>query len=101
MPSDVDTTEEIISFTVFFSLLAIETFVFVKLRCKLEKVGMITLLSYLIASFTRILPNFIVIDIQARAIIEFMTQNLLFFVIYYFTFEILKIEATFISKNSK
>ena len=83
----------------FASLFVVEAFVFTKLSWKMDSSGILTLLSYLTASFLRILPNMFKINIFVRAILEFVTSYLVVFVIYYFTFEILKIEASFKGRN--
>jgi hypothetical protein len=85
--------DKFIQYSEFVALLLIETFVFITLKGKIDPSGIVTLLSYLAASFLRILPSFI--------LVQYSTQYIVWFVIYFFTFEILKIEATFKGTNPR
>ena len=87
--------EQLIQYLVFAALLLIEGYVFIALKWKIDPSGIVALLSYLLASFLRILPSIFEINITFDVMVDFTTQVLVWFVIYYFTFEILKIEATF------
>ena len=79
----------------FAALLLIEGFVFIALKGKIDPSGIVSLLCYLGASFLRILPSFFEMNLVSDFLVEYTTQHLVWFVIYFFTFEILKIEATF------
>ena len=85
--------DNLIQYSEFAVLLLIETFVFIALKGKIDPSGIVTLLSYLAASLLRILPSFI--------LVQYSTQYIVWFVIYFFTFEILKIEATFKGTNPR
>ena len=85
--------DKLIQYSEFAVLLLIETFVFIALKGKIDPSGIVTLLSYLAASLLRILPSFI--------LVQYSTQYIVWFVIYFFTFEILKIEATFKGTNPR
>ena len=87
--------EQLIQYSVFAALLLIEGYVFIALKGRIDPSGIVTLLSYLLASFLRILPSIFEMNITFDVMVDFTTQVLVWFVIYYFTFEILKIEATF------
>ena len=87
--------EQLIQYSVLVALLLIEGYVFIALKGRIDPSGIVTLLSYLLASFLRILPSIFEMNITFNVMVDFTTQVLVLFVIYYFTFEILKIEATF------
>lgn len=87
--------DQLIQYSLFAVLLLIEGYVFIALKGRIDPSGIVTLLSYLLASFLRIIPSIFEINITFDVMVDFTTQVLVWFVIYYFTFEILKIEATF------
>jgi membrane-bound ClpP family serine protease len=87
--------EHLIQYSVFAALLLIEGYVFIALKGRIDPSGIVTLLSYLAASFLRILSSIFEMNVAFYVLIEYTTQYLVCFVIYFFTFEILKIEATF------
>jgi hypothetical protein len=91
--------EHLIQYSVFAALLLIEGYVFIALKGRIDPSGIVTLLSYLAASFLRILPSIFEMNVAFYVLIEYTTQYLVYFVIYFFTFEILKIEATFKGTN--
>ena len=93
--------DQLIQYSLFAVLLLIEGYVFIALKGRIDPSGIVTLLSYLLASFLRILPNIFEINITFDVMVDFTTQVLVWFVIYYFTFEILKIEATFKGTHPK
>ena len=68
---------------------------FIALKGKIDPSGIVSLLCYLGASFLRILPSFFEMNFASEFLVEYTTEYLVWFVIYFFTFEILKIEATF------
>jgi hypothetical protein len=80
---------------VFTALFLIEGFVFIALKGKIDPSGIVSLLCYLGSSFLRILPSFFEMNLVSDFLVEYTTEYLVWFVIYFFTFEILKIEATF------
>jgi hypothetical protein len=87
--------DQLIEYLVFAALLLIEGYVFIALKGRIDTSGIVTLLIYLLASFFRILPTIFEMNITIDIMVDFTTQVLVWFVIYYFSFEILKIEATF------
>jgi hypothetical protein len=87
--------DQVIQYSVFAALLLIEGYVFIALKGRIDPSGIVTLLSYLAASFLRILPRIFEMNVAYDVLVEYTTQYLVWFVIYFFTFEILKIEATF------
>jgi hypothetical protein len=87
--------DQVIQYSVFAALILIEGYVFIALKGRIDPSGIVTLLSYLAASFLRILPRIFEMNVAYDVLVEYTTQYLVWFVIYFFTFEILKIEATF------
>ena len=68
---------------------------FWRLKTKIDPSGIFTLISYLAAAFMRVLMASLNVNTLVQAFVEILIQHLLQSVIYFFTFEILKIEATF------
>ena len=82
---------------IFACLLCVELFVFIRLRFKMDKSGIWTLLIYLLISILRIINVFFN---KVEGLIVVMT-SLIWFSLHYFTFEMWLIKITLLSDDFK
>jgi len=85
-----------IDYILFVILLIVEGFVFHKLEFKIDKSGKVTLLLHLIVSIVRVISTSLMPDFRS---LLFITSNLIWISLHYFTFEMWLIKITLESQT--
>ena len=79
---------------IFASMLMIFSFVFVKLKFKMDFSGILTLLLHLIVAVQRLVNNFIFVTEELNNNLQVLGNGLIWISLYYFTFEMMIIKST-------
>ena len=83
---------------IFASMLMIFSFVFVKLKFKMDFSGILTLLLHLIVAVQRLVNDFIFVTEESKSLLnnnlQVLGNGLIWISLYYFTFEMMIIKST-------
>jgi hypothetical protein len=79
---------------IFASMLMIFSFVFVKLKFKMDFSGILTLLLHLIVAVQRLVNDFIFVTEELNNNFQVLGNGLIWISLYYFTFEMMIIKST-------
>lgn len=91
--NEIDTYNDAILLAI---LLIVEGFVFYKLKFKIDKSGKVTLLLHLIVSIVRAISSSLKLDFR---MLLFISSNLIWISLHYFTFEMWLIKVTLESES--
>ena len=79
---------------IFASMVMIFSFVFVKLKFKMDFSGILTLLLHLIVAVQRLVNDFIFVTEELNNNLQVLGNGLIWISLYYFTFEMMIIKST-------
>ena len=82
---------------IFASLLSVELWVFIRLRLKMDKSGILTLLIHLLITIIRIIN----VSVEKLEVLIVVMASLIWFSLHYFTFEMWLIKITLLSDDFK